>query len=181
LLEAARVSFGQVGYAATNTEELVQSIGLTRGALYHHFTNKKDLFRTVVELVIDESVEKVTTDAPVDGDQWDGVIDGMLRYVDLCLQPGNVQILVIDAPAVFGLRSVVERAERALGNHWDGTLRGCMTARLIDPLPRAALGHVLATAVAESAIYVAAADDPTTARLAVRRVLTRIMNGLRRG
>jgi AcrR family transcriptional regulator len=180
LLGEARARFGDLGYAATNTEELVQGVGLTRGALYHHFANKKELFRVVVELVIDEMVEKVSSARPVDGDEWDFVIDGSLRYVDLCLEPGNVQIVVVDAPAVFGLRSVVERSERALGNQWEATLRACMAAGSIDHLPLAALGHVIATAVAESAIYVAASGDPAKARQDVGVVLVRMLEGLRR-
>jgi AcrR family transcriptional regulator len=179
ILDAARTFFGQYGYASTNTEELVRSVGLTRGALYHHFRDKKDLFRGVVELVIEESVEKVSADHPREPENWEAVIDGTLTYLDLSLQPGNLQILAIDAPSVFGLQSVVEMSERARGNQWEATLQACMKKGIIDRLPLAATGHVLAAAVAESAIYITAAQNPAKARKDVRRVLVRLMEGLR--
>jgi AcrR family transcriptional regulator len=179
ILEAARESFGSMGYASTNTEELVRTIGLTRGALYHHFEGKEALFQAVTELVVNESVAKVSTPLSEKGDQWDRVIEGMLRYLDLCLEPGNMQILVVDAPAILGLSTVAMIAEQALGRRWDTVLRHCMKLGLIARLPVAALGHVLATAVSEASIFVAGSDTPMRARRDAGAVLVRLLNGLR--
>jgi AcrR family transcriptional regulator len=179
ILEAARESFGSLGYISTNTEDLVRNIGLTRGALYHHFDGKEALFRAVTEWVVNESVAKVSTPLSEQGDQWDIVIEGMLRYLDLCLEPGNMQILVVDAPVILGLSTVAMIAEQALGRRWDTVLRHCMRLGLIVRLPAAALGHVLATAVSEASIFVANAESPRRARRDVDAVLIRILNGLR--
>jgi AcrR family transcriptional regulator len=179
LLRAARSRFGTAGYAATNTEDLVREVGLTRGALYHHFDSKMDLFRAVVELVVNDAVELVSTPRPVDGDQWDRVVDGMLLYLDLCLAPGNMQIIVIDAPALLGLSTVARIGEEALGGRWEATLRACMAAGQLAVLPVPALSHVLATAVSEASIFVAHAAHREQARSDAGEVLVRIMNGLR--
>jgi len=179
LLQAARQRFGTVGFAATSMEDLVRSVGVTKGALYHHFAGKEELFRAVVDLVITESVEKVSIPQVITGDAWDATIEGMLSYLDLCLEPGNLQILVLDAPAVLGLSAVGAIAEGALGRRWEVVLRSHMRFGLIDRLPVAALGHLLATAVTEASVFVAGAAEPKEARKDAGRVLSRIMNGLR--
>src|ERR1700678_2309807 len=56
LLDTARQLFAENGFAGTRTEDVVQRAGLTRGALYHHFRDKEDLFRAVHDEVADEVV-----------------------------------------------------------------------------------------------------------------------------
>ena len=49
LMTAARELFTERDYAAVGTEEIVRRADVTRGALYHHFADKRDLFRAVHE------------------------------------------------------------------------------------------------------------------------------------
>src|ERR1044072_5758695 len=57
--EAARPLFAAGGYAGVGTEEIVRSAGVTRGALYHHFGGKRDLFEAVYEQVEADLAERV--------------------------------------------------------------------------------------------------------------------------
>ncbi|MFS2054831.1 TetR/AcrR family transcriptional regulator, partial [Variovorax sp. CT11-76] len=49
LTEAARALFVDQGYGQTSTPDIVAAAGITRGALYHHYADKRDLFRHVLE------------------------------------------------------------------------------------------------------------------------------------
>ncbi|MBW8824855.1 MAG: TetR/AcrR family transcriptional regulator [Acidobacteria bacterium] len=181
LLQAARELFAAVGYHDTGTEEIVALAGVTRGALYHHFVDKEDLFRCVVAEVIEEAVESVQVVAAASPteDQWSMAIRGMLAYLDGCLAPARARILLVDGPMVFGLAAVVEIAERSMNSRWEQRLRDLMAAGHIDAVPVEPLGHLLASVVSEAGIYVSRSTDPQRARRDVGIVLERWANGLR--
>lgn len=54
ILAIARKHFSLKGYAETSLEEIVDELGMTRGALYHHFGNKKTLFTAVLAQIQSE-------------------------------------------------------------------------------------------------------------------------------
>src|SRR5215203_6573617 len=72
LIAAARTMFAERGYAGVGTEEIVQAAGVTRGALYHQFRDKADLFSAVAETIHAEIAERI-----VAGARADGLIDPM--------------------------------------------------------------------------------------------------------
>ena len=59
LIEVARELFADRGYGLVSIEEILRRSGFSRGALYHHFRDKRDLFRAVFEQVDRELVERV--------------------------------------------------------------------------------------------------------------------------
>jgi len=104
LVSAARRLFAEKGYAATSTPEVVAAAGVTRGALYHHFADKTDLFRTVVEE--EHLILAMTIEAAAAGDEESGPVKALLQGGDAFLtamqDPGRRRILLVDAPAVLG-------------------------------------------------------------------------------
>ncbi|MFN9474535.1 TetR/AcrR family transcriptional regulator [Acidovorax sp.] len=108
LIAAARALFEQDGYAATSTEALLVATGLTRGALYHHFRDKKDLFVAVCEAVHAELSAAI--DGATDGqaDPADQLMAGALAWIDAVSQPGPRQVLLIDGPSVLGAQAWAE-------------------------------------------------------------------------
>ncbi len=64
LIEAARELFAEHGYAGVGTEEIVRAAGVTRGALYHHFEGKRELFEAVYERIEAELTERIATGSP---------------------------------------------------------------------------------------------------------------------
>src|ERR671934_2012510 len=86
LIAAARELFAARGYAGVGTEEIVQRAGLTRGALYHHFAGKHDLFRAVYERVERELTERIVTEVPLVGDPVAVLRDGTATFLDACLE-----------------------------------------------------------------------------------------------
>lgn len=102
LIDAARSLFVEKGYAETATPEIVSVAGVTRGALYHHFEDKKALFRTVVEREAADVATEIDAAAPPGGDPRASIIDGSKAYFDAMARPGRTRLLLLDGPAVLG-------------------------------------------------------------------------------
>src|SRR5918996_6185674 len=102
LVQAALELFTEKGYAGVGTEEIVARAKVTRGALYHHFANKRDLFREVVEKVEGDLVEGIAAKMQAVDDPWELMMAGMRAFLDACEEPAVKQINLTDAPAVLG-------------------------------------------------------------------------------
>jgi AcrR family transcriptional regulator len=102
LVASARQLFETTGYAATSTEALLAQTGLTRGALYHHFRDKKDLFAAVVEQMHQELAAAIDTATVNVDDAADALRKGSHAWLRAIAQPATTQVLLIDAPAVLG-------------------------------------------------------------------------------
>src|SRR5919197_1706774 len=87
LLAAARELFAERGYAGVSTEEIVERAGVTRGALYHHFRGKDDLFRAVCEQIEREVTERIAAGARRGGEPVEVLRAGAVMFLDACLEP----------------------------------------------------------------------------------------------
>ena len=102
LLSAARELFTSKGFAETGTPELVAKAGVTRGALYHHFDNKTDLFAALAAQeaqAIAVSIDEATRDVD---DPQDAMVTGTNAYFDAMAVPGRAKLLLSDAPSILG-------------------------------------------------------------------------------
>ena len=179
LVEAARGLFSARGYAGVSTEEIVQAAGVTRGALYHHFKDKQDLFVAVVEGVEQEILERVAAAAIAETDPWEQQRVAVGAFLDVCLDPAVQRIVLTDAPSVLGLtawREIEARYGLALVR---AGLQLVMEAGLIEQQPIEPLAHLLLGAMAEGGLLIARAADPAAARHEVGDSLDRILQGLR--
>jgi AcrR family transcriptional regulator len=181
LLCAARELFTERGYADTPTEEIVQAAGVTRGALYHHFKDKQDLFTAVVEGVEQQTLERVAAADVEETDPWEQQRVAVGAFLDTCLDPAVQRIVLTDAPSVLGLaawREIEARYGLALVR---AGLQLVMDAGLIEEQPIEPLAHMLLGAMAEAGLLIAHAEDPVAARQEVGDSLDRILRGLRVG
>src|SRR3954470_13067943 len=179
LVAAGRALFSERGYAGVSTEEIVQAAGVTRGALYHHFKDKQDLFTAVVELVEQEILQRVAAAALEESDTWEQQRVAVGAFLDVCLDPAVQRVVLTDAPSVLGLagwREIEARYGLALGR---AGLQNVMDAGMIEPQPIEPLAHMLLGAMAEGGLLIAHAEDPKAARQEVGESLDRILRGLR--
>jgi AcrR family transcriptional regulator len=102
IVGAAHDLFAADGFAATSTAAVVEAAGVTRGALYHHFADKTDLFRAVFERLETELNETIITNALAQTDARDAFVAGCGTMLDFMVRPDYHQIAVVDAPAVLG-------------------------------------------------------------------------------
>ncbi|MBB6097285.1 AcrR family transcriptional regulator [Deinobacterium chartae] len=184
LLRAARELFATQGFEATSTEQIVGTAQVTRGALYHHFQDKRDLFRAVLEDLeheIDAGIAALVENArPRNAEEgWELYIRAHLVYLDLTMRPDIRRIALLEAPAVLGYEGwQAIDAAHALAQHQQG-LENLMRLGLIRPLPPRATARLIHGALTEAALYVAHAPDPQSARLEAETALRSLLGGLR--
>jgi AcrR family transcriptional regulator len=181
LVVAARMMFAERGYAGVGTEQIVQAAGVTRGALYHQFRDKADLFAAVAETVQAEVAHRITSGAESDGpvDPMTALYAGVRRFLEACADPAVERILLVDGPAVLGWQAWRDLADSyGLGLLQHG-LQAAMDAGAITSQPVVPLAHVLIGALDECALFVARAADPAAARQQCTAILQQLLGGLR--
>jgi AcrR family transcriptional regulator len=179
LVAAARVLFTERGYAATSTTEIVERAGVTRGALYHHFPAKDDLFRAVFEQLEAEVTEHVAQEALAGTDPFEQLRVGSRAYLDVCLDPAVQRVVHVEGPSVLGWERWQEIEQRYGYGLVAAGIEAAMAAGLIDTQPVAPLAHVLFGALTEAGMVVARAGDPRAARSDMDEAMDRLLDGLR--
>jgi AcrR family transcriptional regulator len=181
LLDAARELFAKRGYAAVGTEEIVRRARVTRGALYHHFADKKDLFRGVHEQMEAGLTEAIAAQlAAADAsDPLAALATGVRSFLDACTDPALARIVLLEAPSVLGWAEWREIDERYGLGLVMGGLQAAMDAGALREQPVKPLAHLVLGALGEAAMVIANAEDPQAARAEVEPPLLALLEGLR--
>jgi AcrR family transcriptional regulator len=180
LIETARRLFAEKGFAATSTEEILSEADVSRGALYHHFSSKTDLFRAAFEAVEDELTAKLLELATAGGetDPVRILVLGFGAFLDQCVNPEVQRIVMLDGPTVLGWDAWHELDE----NYAFGSIKGllALAAELgrvapddVDPLT-----HLVVGAVMQAGMVVARADDPAAAKRTMVESFALLMSAL---
>ncbi|WP_334133651.1 TetR/AcrR family transcriptional regulator [Acinetobacter schindleri] len=159
LIQVARRAFGEYGYAETSMDKLTAEAGLTRGALYHHFGDKKGLFSAVVDQIDSEMASSAQQHLEQPDDLWEGLMLEGQTYIQNALNPEFQRIVLRDGPAILGdpahwpsqnkcLQSTCECVEQLLAK---GRLK---------PVDALATAVLLNGAAMNAALWVASSDDP---------------------
>jgi AcrR family transcriptional regulator len=180
LLEVARGLFADRGFAAVGTEEIVERARVTRGALYHHFRDKRDLFRAVHEQLEAEMAEKIGRQLAEEGtgDPLALLAKGARTFLDHTTGP-FARVTLVDAPAVLGWeewRAIDEKY--GMGLVIVG-LQAAMEAGVIPEQPVKPLAHLMLAALGEAGMLIANAEDPEAARAEVEPPVLALLEGLR--
>jgi AcrR family transcriptional regulator len=179
LLSAARGLFAERGYAAVGTEEIVRAAGVTRGALYHQFRDKEQLFEAVFEQVEAETTQRIAEGALAAAtDPLAALRAGSVAFLAVCAEPEIERIILLDAPAVLGWERWREIGFRYGLGLIVGVLQAGMDAGTIAQQPITPLAHLLLGAMDEGALYIARSQDPETARTEVEQIIDRLIAGL---
>lgn len=177
LVRHARSIFAEEGYADANVDDIVRRAEVTKGALYHHFRGKLDLYEGVVEEMATELAVGVETAAAAHDEPWERLEAMCDSYLDSCLESDLARILVLEAPTVLGWKRWCEIDREyvigAFGAALERTMEGT-TARSSETSAQVVLG-VLNTA----AQVIATSRDPMAAREEVEATLKRLLAGLR--
>ncbi|MDQ3630345.1 MAG: TetR/AcrR family transcriptional regulator [Actinomycetota bacterium] len=180
LVAAARELFGTRGFADVGTEEVVRAAGVSRGALYHQFADKTELFAAVFEAVEEDLAGRIgaVVGRTGAGDPLGALGAGVGAWLDACAQPEVQRIVLLDAPAVLGWERF-----RAIGLRYgvglvESVLRAGMESGGLVTRPVRPLAHVLIGALDEAGLYVARAPDPAAARADVEATLAALVTGL---
>jgi AcrR family transcriptional regulator len=178
LVGAARRLFGQRGFLATSLEEIVKEAGVTKGALYHHFSDKEELFMAVADSVRRETTAKLQ-DLFLLPDSFSALEAGCVAIFDAYLDPEVRQIMLVDAKSVLSPAAQRDLQSRDESAFIRATLRRAMREGKVDPQPLRPLASMLMGAIGEACTLIADAADPAAARTEVGQVLSRLLAGLR--
>jgi AcrR family transcriptional regulator len=171
LLAAARRLFAERGYEDVPADEIAAAAGVTRGALYHHFADKRDLFEAVFEEVEAELTDEVAQ--ILAGDSRPMIVSGLRAFLDICTRPEIVRIALTEAPAVLGW----ERWREIESRYGLGVVRAVLaTNPAVAPEFLDALSHVVVSALIEAALVIAHAPDKKAARDEAEAALTLLLD-----
>lgn len=178
LIAAGRKAFGTVGYAEASMDDFTAEAGLTRGALYHHFGDKKGLFAAVVSEIDAEMTDRLEEITAKASDSWRGFVDGCAAYIEMAVEPEIQRIVHCDGPAVLGESWLVTSQSGCIACMIDdiSRLKAEGIVRDVDP---EATARLLNGASLHAAQWIANSDDPEgTSRKAVA-AFRALLDGLR--
>jgi AcrR family transcriptional regulator len=181
LMAAARELFAERGYADVSAEEIVKKARVTRGALYHHFKDKQDLFEQVCEEVGAE-IDRRVLDAGMplaETDPWRGMLVGIDAFLDACTEGAFHRIVLVDAPAVAGWDEWRKHAEAHMLGLIRLGLQLSMDAGAITKQPVDVLAAMVFSILNEGGMLIGHADDRKAARKQVGKTIHKLMDGLR--
>lgn len=173
LIAAARKLFVARGYAGTSTPDIVAAAGITRGALYHHFEDKRALFRAVVEAearAVADEINRSTADSSSPSAALDEGTEAYLRTMTI---PGRTRLLLIDGPATLGVAVMQEIDEASSAQ----TLREAVDA-VMKPPKGITLDHLaalLSSAFDRAALEIDAGEDPRAVTAAMKFILMKVV------
>ena len=159
LIRAARKAFAAEGYAAASMDELTAKAGLTRGALYHNFGDKKGLLQAVIDQIDAEMVIRLHAARDRAKTAWLGFLDEYSAYIEMALEPEIQRIMLLDGPAVLGDPSRWPSQNECLRTTTQ-TIQALIDAGTVRPVDAEAAARLLNGAALSAALWIAAADDP---------------------
>lgn len=159
LVAAARKAFADKGFAAASMDELTADVGLTRGALYHNFGDKKGLLAAVVHQIDSEMAQRAKEIAAQAGGDWQRLLAEGEAYIEMALDPEVQRIVLLDGPAVLGDPSKWPSQNSCLAATRQ-TVSRLLERKIVKPLDEEAAARLLSGAALNAALWVAASDNP---------------------
>ncbi len=159
LIQAARKAFAEKGYVAASMDDITASVGLTRGALYHTFGDKKGLLMAVVDQIDTEMASRAHALASEAGSLWDGLIAEGEAYIRMALNPEVQRIVLLDGPAVLGDPSQWPSQNNCLQMSIHA-INKLIEEGTIKPVNAEAAARLLNGAALNAALWVAASSKP---------------------
>ena len=179
IVTAARKRFRRHGFAATSLDAVVADAGVTKGAFYHHFANKEELFEAVFVVEHEALFVKILE---AFGRRRRTIKDGALQafraFINGSLEPGVQRVIWLDAPGILGWERMREIEGRYGLDLLRSGIREAIEAGEMKRRDPEALAHLLQGALTECAMYIARTDDQAAAGRKVERELKQLLDGL---
>lgn len=159
LLAAGRKAFAQKGFSGSSMDDLTAEVGLTRGALYHHFGDKKGLLAAVVAQIDGEMAARALEAGERAGTGWAALEAQGAAYIEAALDPEVQRIVLLDGPAVLGDPSRWP-SQNACLEETQNALIALRAQGLLKPVDIEAAARLLNGAALNAALWIAASDAP---------------------
>ncbi|SDM54054.1 TetR/AcrR family transcriptional regulator [Allokutzneria albata] len=179
LISAGRKLFAEHGFAGVGTETLVREAGVSRGALYHQFGDKTELFAEVLADVEDTVTQRLVAAMPTGGDDLVAVMTGALTaWLEACEDPAVRQIVLLDGPSVLGWARWRAICQPHILGLIQSVLAQAAEDGVLPSLPVRPLAHILLAVADEAALYVNAAEDQAVAQEEITQIVGVLVRGL---
>lgn len=159
LIASARKAFAEQGFAAASMDDLTAEAGLTRGALYHNFGDKRGLLQAVVDQLDTEMAQRAHDIGARAGTGWDGLLAEGVAYIEMALEPEVQRIVLLDGPAFLGDPSQWPSQNGCL-QMTRQTVKRLIAQGVVRPIDPEAAARLLNGAALNAALWVAASPDP---------------------
>jgi AcrR family transcriptional regulator len=177
LIAAARHAFARQGYAEASMDDFTAGAGLTRGALYHHFGDKKGLLMAVIMQMDAEMSDRLCAISSRAENPWRGFVDECVAYIEMSLEPEIQRIMLLDGPAVLGDPSQWPNQSACI-RATTASLQTLIDQGTIRPIDAEATARLVNGATLSAALWIASAEDPeAVSKKAVEAFLT-LVSGL---
>jgi AcrR family transcriptional regulator len=177
LLAAARHAFGTKGYAEASMDDFTADAGLTRGALYHHFGDKKGLLRAVIAEIDGEMNVRLREVSGRADTPWQAFSDECIAYLEMALEPEIRRIVLRDGPSVLGDPSTWGSQSECIALMAD-SLRRLAEDGVIVPVDPETTARLLNGAMLHAAQWIANAPDPEAAARHSVKAFGALLSGL---
>lgn len=177
LISAARNAFATHGYSAASMDDLTAEAGLTRGALYHNFGDKKGLLQAVIDRIDAEMLARMRASGDSADTLWDALLRESIAYMEMALEPEIQRIMLLDGPAVLGDPSRWPNQNACLRTTTD-TIRALIEEGTVRPVDPEAAARLLNGAALNASLWIAAADDPTAVLAKAVQAFRHLAEGL---
>ena len=177
LIAAGRKAFGAHGYADASMDDFTAEAGLTRGALYHHFGDKKGLLEAVVAQIDAEMTERLKQRAAQAPTAWEGFVQEGIGYIEMALEPEIRRIVLRDGPAVLGDPAAWPTANGCITSMIN-SLAALSAQGVIDNVDLEATARLVTGASSYAAQWIANAEDPIAASQRAAVAYRRLVEGL---
>lgn len=159
LIQAARKAFAVKGYAAASMDDLTAEAGMTRGALYHNFGDKKGLLQAVIDQIDAEMLARMRAASSRAKTRWQGFLDEGIAYIEMALEPEIQRIMLLDGPAVLGDPSQWPNQTACLRTTTQ-TIQSLIDEGVVRPVDAEAAARLINGAALNAALWIAASDNP---------------------
>ena len=177
LMAAGRKAFAERGYADAAMDDFTADAGLTRGALYHHFGDKRGLFQAVVLQIDAEMSARLKQRAAAASSRWEGFVEEGIGYIEMALEPEIQRIILRDGPAVLGDPAAWPTADGCIA-----AMRTSLEQLLADGVIRGvdaeATARMITGASCYAAQWIANSDDPVATSARATQAYRRLLEGL---
>ena len=177
LIEAARRAFAEKGYSAASMDELTAEAGLTRGALYHNFGDKKGLLMAVIDQIDAEILAQMRAAGQQFTSKWHAFLAEAITYIEMSLEPEVQRIMLLDGPAVLGDPSQWPNQTACLRTTAN-MLAELIEEGIVKPLDTDAAAQLVNGAALNAALWIAASNEPVAALPRAVEAFRVLMSGL---
>jgi AcrR family transcriptional regulator len=178
LLDSAAACFLEQGFAATSLDAVAKRARVTKGAIYHHFASKRDLFEAVLVRQEERSARTVAQAGAAAPDAWSGVVAAFDAFLEAISDPTYQRLCMVEGPAALGFEEWWAFGERYEIEVIRGQLDRAAEAGVIRVEDLDMLAHVLFGAVTAGVLAMARSDDPDRERQRFRTVMLELMHGM---